>query len=71
MVPSVEIYDPRMGSWMSGEPINQARGYAAAAVVEGSIYVIGGLRAGEDIVDSVCSFLFGIHSVGEPITIIG
>ena len=68
MVPSVEIFDPRLGSWMSGDPINQPRGYAAAAVVKGSIYVIGGLRAGEDMVDSVCTFLLPIHPIGASVT---
>lgn len=55
MVPSVEVYDPRLGTWMSGEPMKQSRGYSAAAVVKDSIYVIGGVRKGDDVVDTVTS----------------
>ncbi|KAK6152545.1 hypothetical protein DH2020_015180 [Rehmannia glutinosa] len=53
MVPSVEIYDPRLGTWMTGEPMNQARGYLSAAVLNESIYVIGGVKTNEDIVDKI------------------
>lgn len=55
MVPSIEIYDPRLGSWMSGEPMKHSRGYLAAAVVKESIYVIGGVKIGDEIVDTVPS----------------
>ncbi|KAL8504906.1 hypothetical protein ACS0TY_016195 [Phlomoides rotata] len=53
MVPSVEIYDPRLGTWMPGEPMNYARGYSAAAVLNESIYVIGGVEADEEIVEKI------------------
>ncbi|XP_069144938.1 uncharacterized protein [Solanum lycopersicum] len=53
MVPSVEIYDPRVGTWIVGEPMNQSRGYSAAAVLKESIYVIGGVQSNEEIVDVV------------------
>lgn len=47
MVSSVEIFDPRVGSWMTGEPMSEQRGYAAAAVLKGSMYIIGGVVSGE------------------------
>lgn len=50
MVPCVEIYDPRLGSWMPGKPMNQPRGYSAAAVIGDSIYVIGGVKDEDSIV---------------------
>lgn len=54
MVSSVEVFDPRIGSWMNGEPMNQSRGYSAVAVLKDSIYVIGGVEVGADIIDTVC-----------------
>lgn len=56
MVPSVEIYDPRLDSWMDGDSMNQSRGYSAAAVVNKSIYVIGGVEDGENVVGTVSCF---------------
>lgn len=53
MVPSIEVYDPRLQLWMSEHPMSHSRGYCAAAVVKESMYVIGGVRAGADIVDTV------------------
>lgn len=53
MSSSVEIYDPRLGKWMVGEPMKESRGYLAAAVLKESIYVIGGVKSGEDILDTV------------------
>ena len=53
MVPSVEVFDPRLGAWMMGEPMNHPRGYFAAAVVNESICVIGGVKVGDNIVDTV------------------
>ncbi|KAJ8533110.1 hypothetical protein K7X08_015999 [Anisodus acutangulus] len=53
MVPSIEIYDPRIGTWMIGEPMNHSRGYSAAAVLKESIYVIGGVQSDEELVDVV------------------
>ena len=55
MVPTVEIFDPRIGSWMSGEPMNYLRGYSVSAVVNDTIYVIGGVKDGHNIVDAVSS----------------
>lgn len=53
MVRSTEIYDPRLATWMVGEPMELARGYSAAAVLQDSIYVIGGVKSNEEIVDVV------------------
>lgn len=64
MVPSIEVYDPRLGSWMSGEPMKHSRGYLGAAVVKEAIYVIGGVKNGSEIVDTVPyllpQFLLGV-----------
>lgn len=55
MVPDVEIYDPRAGTWMAGEPMNHSRGYLCAAVLNESIYVMGGVTEDKDLVETVCS----------------
>ncbi|RDY12075.1 Kelch-like protein 1, partial [Mucuna pruriens] len=53
MVPSIEVFDPRLGAWTLGEAMNHPRGYSAAVVVKESIYMIGGVKVGENIVDTV------------------
>jgi len=53
MVQSIEVFDPRLGAWTMGEPMSHPRGYCAAVVVKESIYMIGGVRVGENIVDIV------------------
>lgn len=53
MVSSVEVYDPRMESWIFEEPMERTRGYAAAGVINESIYVIGGLFVDHKILDTV------------------
>lgn len=57
MIPSVEIYDPRRGSWVMGEPMDNPRGFSAAAVVKESIYIFGGLKSGEEINDTVSGII--------------
>lgn len=57
MIPSIEIYDPLLGTWTIGEPMNQGRGYLATAVFKECIFAIGGIDSNEDIVDKVNSFL--------------
>lgn len=47
----MEIFDPRLGLWMTGEPMIRPRGYSGAAVVGESIYVIAGVRGGDDNID--------------------
>jgi hypothetical protein len=65
MVPSVEIFDPRLESWITGEPMKNPRGYAAVGVVNESIYVIGGIQVCQNIVDTVSYILlwfFLVHN---------
>lgn len=57
IVPSVEIFDPRLESWMTGEPMKKPRGYSAVGVVNESIYVIGGVQVGQNLVDTVSYIL--------------
>lgn len=56
MVASVEVFDPRASSWIMSDPMNVIRGYAAAAVHGDSLYVIGGVKDGQNIVDTVSTF---------------
>lgn len=53
MVPSVEIFEPRMGLWTMGEPMNESRGYFGAVVIKDSIYVLGGINAKRELLDKV------------------
>lgn len=53
MVSTVEIFEPRLGSWITGEPLNYSRGYSVAAVVNETIHVIGGVKDGYNIVNVV------------------
>lgn len=58
MVPSVEVFDPRLGTWMMEETtMNHSRGYFAAAVVKDSIYVVGGVNDCQTIVNTVSIFI--------------
>ncbi|KAH1193778.1 Kelch-like protein 18 [Glycine max] len=52
IVPSIEVFDPRLGAWTIGEPMNHRRGYSAVVVVKESIYMIGGVKVCENIVDT-------------------
>ncbi|KAI3808691.1 hypothetical protein L1987_24649 [Smallanthus sonchifolius] len=49
MVSTIEIYDPRRGSWVFGEPMNHPRGFSATTVAKDSIYIIGGLKSGDEV----------------------
>ena len=53
MVSTVEIFDPRLGSWIMGEPMNNSRGYSGAVVIGEKIYVIGGVKESDDILGTV------------------
>ncbi|XP_026389019.1 ring canal kelch protein-like isoform X2 [Papaver somniferum] len=44
MVSSVEVFDPRKNSWIVSDEMKEARGYATAAVIDESIFVISGLK---------------------------
>ena len=62
MVSSVEIFDPRLGSWMSGEPMKNPRGYFAAGVINESIFVMGGIKIGQNILETVSYILLWFPS---------
>ncbi|KAL2901111.1 B2 protein [Bienertia sinuspersici] len=51
MVPSVEVYDPRHGTWMSEAPMNHSRGYSLAVVLSDCIYAIGGMGKDANLLD--------------------
>lgn len=53
MTASLEVYDPRVGTWMVSSTINQERGYASAVMVGERIYVIGGVQSDEKILHVV------------------
>lgn len=53
-VSTVEVFDPRKGSWMMGDSMNISRGYSPAVVFGDAIYVIGGLKKDDEILDTVC-----------------
>lgn len=57
---TVEVYDPRNGLWMTGESMNECRGYSSAVVIGEAIYMIGGLKDGNQISDTV--FMLAIVS---------
>lgn len=54
MVSSVEVFDPRAGSWMTGESLTCSRGCFGAVVIADSLYVIRGLNENEEVLDTVC-----------------
>lgn len=62
MVSSIEILDPRFGSWTDGAPMNLSRGYAGAVVIGESIYIIGGVEyeTAPIVLDIVCDCLTSI-----------
>ena len=54
MVATVEMYEPRMPSWVMVEPMNHTRGYHSSAVLGGSIFTFGGVKGeGDTILDVV------------------
>ena len=53
MVPTVEVFDPRIGSWMMGDPMNDSRGYSGAFTIGEKIYVMGGMKDDEEFLDTV------------------
>lgn len=53
MVQSVEVFDPRVGSWMMGEQMKDSRGHFGAVVIGGKIYAIGGINNSEEILATV------------------
>ncbi|KAM0061313.1 putative DCD domain-containing protein NRP [Helianthus debilis subsp. tardiflorus] len=65
MVSAVEIYDPRRGSWVFGEPMKNPRGYSAAPVAKDSIYIIGWLKSGDEINDTVSGIKVEFYKEGR------
>lgn len=60
MVSTVEIFDPRLESWMAGQPMKYCRGYSAAAVVNDTIYAVGGVKGGDSIAETV-SYIHSLY----------
>ena len=58
MVATVEVYDPRYGTWMDEAPMNYSRGYSATVALGDSIYAIGGMGENGEIVEKVHPFIF-------------
>ena len=56
MVPTVEVFEPRVGSWMTSEPLKCARGYMGTVTLGNNILVIGGTREEHEVLDTVCIF---------------
>lgn len=54
MISDIEVFDPRLDSWVMSKPMKFARGYSAAAVLGNSLIVIGGIDDQIKIVDTVC-----------------
>src|SRR5207248_1662385 len=50
-VTTVNVYDPSTNAWTSAAPLPIARGATGAAVLNGKIYVTGGLEAGASVPD--------------------
>ena len=50
MVATVEMYEPRMPSWVMVEPMNHTRGYHSSAVLGGSIFTFGGVKGEADTI---------------------
>ncbi|KAL0912002.1 hypothetical protein M5K25_017943 [Dendrobium thyrsiflorum] len=53
MVSTVEIYDPRANAWMPGEPMKCNRGYGASALLGNSVFIIGGIENGENMIETI------------------
>lgn len=44
MESTVEVLDPRFGSWMMGAPMTTSRGYFGSFVLGEKIYAVGGMQ---------------------------
>lgn len=53
MVPTVEVYEPRVDSWTMVESMNYARGYMGSVALGNTIYAICGMHDSEEILDTV------------------
>lgn len=53
MVPTAEVFEPRVGSWMMLEPMKYARGYMGCVTLGNFFCVISGMQENDQILDSV------------------
>lgn len=53
MVSSVEVLDPRVGSWNMAESMILSRGYFGSFVLNGKLYAFGGLDDKQEALDVV------------------
>ncbi|BAH93968.1 Os07g0540366, partial [Oryza sativa Japonica Group] len=65
MVATVELYEPRMPSWVMAEPMNYNRGYHSSAVLGGSIFAFGGVKGEGDAILDVGGTLQGRVWLGD------
>ena len=56
MVSTVEVYEPRVGSWMPSEPMKCARGCMDTVTLGKNIIAIGGTQKEHEVLDTVCIF---------------
>lgn len=61
MVSTVKVFDPRAGSWMIVDSMNNSRGYFGAVVIGEEIHVIGGLQDDKEVLDKVCNKSLILH----------
>ncbi|PON70273.1 BTB-kelch protein [Parasponia andersonii] len=71
IVSTVEIFDPRYGSWMMEDSMNNCRGYSAAVVIGDTIFVIGGLNDNNEILDNVECYKEGLGWQSTDLKAIG
>lgn len=61
MVPGVEIFDLRFPSWIPGMPMRKPRGYAAAAMIDDTFYMMGGLSNRAEVTEIVRTLRKTLH----------
>ncbi|KAL0299340.1 UNVERIFIED_CONTAM: B2 protein [Sesamum radiatum] len=59
MVSSIEVLDPRVGSWMMEEPMQAAKGYFGSFVLGEKLYVVGGCMQEMEVLDVIESYADG------------
>ncbi len=48
---SVEVYDPKQNAWVVAAPFSSASAFLGAASLGGQVFVAGGLRDGDEVLD--------------------
>jgi N-acetylneuraminic acid mutarotase len=66
-IASALVYDPAADSWKELAPLPTPRGSAAAVVVDGTIYVIGGAHANLPGKPATEPFSFGVPAASAPV----